>query len=358
VRRWPLSTLLAVLLLVALVAAPPAAADRYAQRARATETALERGFRARDGLYVNRFPRGSHAHAWAFSQAVAAAISIAALPDATPAERQRATRRVVQLERYRGPLGYRSWRRGDTYVDDNEWIALDLLDWYAQSHQRVALARALRAFALAVTGWDARPGRPCPGGVLWARASANHDRNTVTTATGALLGLRLHALLHRSELLWWSARMLNWLDGCLRSPSGLYWDHVRANGSIDQTFWSYNQGSVIAADGLLYKLTNDATALARAKSLADASLSYLKPASREPPAFVALLSRDLLGLGGALDTSRYRAAVEAYADAAWRRHRDPRTGLFNFRGATTLLNVAAMVQIYAALAADPAPERR
>src|SRR5438094_130766 len=83
----------------------------------------------------------------------------------------------------------------------------------------------------------------------------------------------LHALTQRARLLQWSQRMLNWLDRCMLAPNGLYWDHIDANGVVDYTHWSYNQGSLIGADVLLYRQTHDADALARAEALADATLA-------------------------------------------------------------------------------------
>ena len=332
-----------LLVLVAAVAPAARAGTRDPDRAHLAAAQLEQAFDARDGLYRSRVPGGSVAEAWGFSQAVAAVVAVAALPDATPADRALAARRVAQLERYRGRLGYRSTiAGGDTYVDDNEWIALDLLDWYGLSHDPDSLRRALRAFGLAVTGWDGRAGDPCSGGVYWVRAAPNRDRNTVTTAVGAVLGLRLYGILHRPELLWWSTRMLDWLDRCMRAPSGLYWDHIDSSGSVDTTLWSYNQGSVIAADVLLAQATGDRSALTRAEALADASVGYFAPGSRQPPIFLALLARDLLLLDSALGVPRYRPVVEAYADA------DPEPGSLAPRA--DLLSEAARLQLYTALA--------
>ena len=45
-----------------------------------------------------------------------------------------------------------------------------------------------------------------------------------------------------------------------------------------------------------------------------------------------------------------RAAVARFADEAWAKARDPKTGVFHFdHNAGTLLDQAAMVQIYALL---------
>jgi hypothetical protein len=276
--------------------------------------------------------------AWPFSQLVAAAVAVAELPGATRAERLSAAARIKQLERYRDVHGYHAERGGDVYVDDNEWIALDQLDWRDASGDPAMLARATRTFGLVVHQWDAGRRDPCPGGVYWTEATRNRDRNTVTTAAGALLGLRLYALERRPALLWWSTRMLAWLDTCLRGPRGLYFDHLGADGTVDRTLWSYNQGAVVGADVLLYRLTGDADALTNAEDVAQASLPYLAPGVNEPPEFAAILARHLLELAALDGDTSLRDAVHAWADATWS----------HARGAP--LAQAALVQVYALLA--------
>lgn len=347
--------ILLALVAAALAAAPLAAADVDADRARAAEAALNRAYAIHgSGLYRETIPHGRVALAWPFSQALAAGIAVAALPDATAAERTAAAVRVAQLDhRYGSRLGYRSRPGGDLYVDDNEWLALDLLDWHAQHGDAAALARAVGVFRAVVAAWDADPADPCPGGGYWTPGPANRDRNAVTTAAGALLAARLYELERKPLFQRWSRRMLDWLDGCLRAPSGLYFDHVGGDGSIDRTTWSYNQGAVIGAETLTYQLAGDPNALARAEELADASLGYLDPSTlgREPPEFVAILCRNLLELGSVDGEPRWREAVQAYADAAWATTRDPSTGLFRFgRARPRLLDQAAVTQIYALLA--------
>jgi hypothetical protein len=346
----------AVLAFLALAQCAHATVAADASRAHESERVLDRVFASRSGLYLDRVPRGSIAYVWPFSQAVAAAIAVASLPDASPAERRAAALRVRQLEQYRAGAVYASRRGGAVFVDDNLWIAQDLLDWYGVSGNRSALATARRLFGFAVTQWDGNAAHPCPGGVYWSEHPPNRDRAAVSTGGAALLGMRL-SLLHNADpaFLWWSRRMVNWLDACLRQPSGLYANDVGPTGVVNGRAWSYNQGLVIGADALAAR-TGDPVALQRAEQIATASLSFLTPAAlkAEPPEFVAVLARNLLVLARIDGDSRWRAAVQAYADAAWASARDPATGLFRFGKSTTrLVAQAALTQIYALLAATP-----
>src|SRR5262249_11886120 len=137
--------------------------------------------------------------------------------------------------------------------------------------------------------WDASPAHPCSGGVFWTAAAGNRDRNTVTTANGALVALRLYAATGRQAYRVWARRMAAWLDRCLLSPDGLYWDHIALDGTVDRAEWSYNQGAVIGIDTELYLTTHDRAALARAEQLADAALaSFSSRWAAEPPEFAAI----------------------------------------------------------------------
>lgn len=334
-------------------AASPSRAAGNAQRAESSFNAMERYFFDRaSGDYREQRGRPAGSHAWPFSQAVAAHIAIASVPSLKPKASVRA--RLATLEhRFRSGATYRAWPKGDVYLDDNEWLAQDFLDWSTVSGDRVSLQRAAAIFAAVVDAWDDAPKHPCSGGVFWTTAASNHDRNTVSTANGAVIGLRLYQATHNPSYLTWAKTMLAWLDRCMLAPNGLYWDHIDLAGKVNTVQWSYNQGSVIAADVLLYRTTGDPSVLVRAEKLADASIAYFNSRWRhgEPPEFAALFFRGLLSLADTDGRADYIAAAQQYADSSWSTERDPRTGLFRYSGRPDLLQQAGLVQLYAALAA-------
>ena len=333
--------------LVAAVAAAPASSSRDSARALSAYAAMQRYlFDARGGTYREQVGAASPAHAWPLSQAIAGAIGAASLPGA-----HTVAVRLATLEPLRRGRVYTASAGGDVYYDDNEWIAGDLLDWDALHTNPAARARAVAIFAAVADAWDDSK-RTCAGGVQWTDAAGNDDRNAVTTANGALLGLRLYALTDRPGYLVWSKRMLAWLDRCLLAPDGLFRDHIRGDGSVDASEWSYNQGSAIAAYVELYETAGDASALARAEQIADDTLAHFRGRwlTAEPPEFAAIFFRDLLALAAVDGRQAYVDAAESYGAAAWTRLRDPRTGLFSFHGPARLLDQAAAVQLYAALA--------
>ncbi len=351
--RWTLAASL-VLLGLAVAARPAAAAANDASRARLSYEAMQRSlFDPRSGGYRETVGARPGVRAWPFSQALAATIAIAQLPRTRRVGERAVEQRLVRLEqRFRKGRVYAAWPGGDVYLDDNEWIAEDLLNWDALRGDPAARRWASDVFAAAVRAWDTDPTHVCPGGVYWTAGSANQDRNAVSTVNGAVVGLRLYALTHRASTLAWAKRMLAWVDRCLLAPNGLTGDHIRADGSIDQTQWSYNQGSLLGAYLLLYETTGDASALARAESIADAAVAAFAPrwTTGEPPEFAAIFFRRLLALAAVDGRTRYVAAARAYADWAWKTLRSSKTGLFATRGSPRLLDQAALVQLYAALA--------
>jgi hypothetical protein len=326
---------------LALAVPAHAARPAAASRAVASYVAMERYlFDAQTQAYPNQ-------QAWPISQAVAATIAVARIPGVRTDAAAHVQSGFKELATLRAGGLYEAAAGASIYYDDNEWIAQDLLDWNVYRPDRTSVARAETIFAGVVHAWDGDATTPCAGGVYWTTASDVRDRNTVSTANGALVGLRLYALTHRPVFLYWSRRMLDWMNTCLLAPNGLYWDHVSADGTVDRREWSYNQGSPIAAYLLLYETTGDRSALARAEQLADGTLAAFSGTwLTEPPEFAAIFFQHVLELAAVDGRTQYVAAAEAYADAAWSALRDPQTGLFS----SGLLAQAAFVQLYAHLA--------
>jgi hypothetical protein len=355
--------LLAVILGGVIVAAMPgfspfARADLDSRRAERAYRAMQRYFfDPRSGGYRETLRAAPGEHAWPFSQALAATLALARLPQNRAFAGHAFRRQLARLrQRLSSGLVFTAYPGGDVYFDDNEWIAFDLLDWDALQTDRAAGIEALNVFGAVAGAWDYDATKACAGGVRWTNTAGNHDRNTVTTANGAVLGLRLYALTHKPVFLWWSERMLAWLDACMLSTNGLYRDHIDGAGRINQTEWSYNQGAVIGAYLLLYQTTGQATALARAEAVADNALVYLAPRwQSEPPEFAAIFFRYLLQLAAVDGRSDYVAAARAYADQVWASRVNPKTGLFSSGGPPRLLAQAAIVQIYTALALAASP---
>ncbi|MGH3703483.1 MAG: glycoside hydrolase family 76 protein, partial [Agromyces sp.] len=171
------------------------------------------------------------------------------------------------------------------------------------------------------------------------------------------LGLRLHQITGEQSYLDWALRMYDWTNENLQRPDGLYSDHVDLAGTIEPTVWSYNQGVPVGVNVLLYQATGEQHYLDEAVRIADAAYRYYVSEGRladQPAFFNSIFFKNLLLLESEIGGSKYRTAMQDYADDVWSEHRDPATGLFVFDGDhTQLLEQAAVTQIFAVLAWSP-----
>jgi hypothetical protein len=301
---------------------------------------------------------------WPFTQALAATTAVAGMPASgvpyLPAIREHISGLRWYWNGRSRPHGYESnalaTGGGWKYYDDNEWTGLQLVRAFRMLGDRSLLARAVELFKLVVHGWDTNRRHPCPGGVWLTQRPGSLRRNTVSNAPAAELGLELYQLTHRGYYLQWARRMYHWVRTCLRESRGLYADNIDLNGTVEDTVWIYNQGTMIGAEVLLYQVTGNAAYLSAAQEDAATALRYFNRAQLEqqPVFFVAIFADNLLRLNAIAPNSRYRAYVQSYADRAWNAFRDPETGAFNFheREVNLLLQQAAMTQLYAYLSWD------
>jgi hypothetical protein len=362
--------------------------EPYAEWAVRAYAAMRRRFGRRDGLYRRDGrlrPPGAAAHLWPTARALAGAVDLLGVPrdrlggfDAGAA----VTWHLAALERYwqgraRLPAyasdAIGSHFGGDRYYDDNAWVGLALVQLERLAPGSGRLQRAAELFRFAVGGWDPRLDAPGPGGVFWVEqgtgtGARNHDRNTVSNAPNAELGLHLAELAPGAGY----ARahdMYAWVNATLDAgrdagepATGLFWDKLRGDGTVDRRLWSYNQGSMIGANALLARAAGPADGaryLARAESIAHKALRhYAGEYRRQPAAFNAILFRNLLLLcAGTADAGLHaeiRATMRAYADAVWTTARDRSDRFRLSRRGVTLLDQSAMVQVFALLAWDPA----
>ena len=186
------------------------------------------------------YPRtggNAYSYVWPFSQAMAATIDLSGIRSVGAGYGADVQDRLAGLQLYWNdtttPPGYDSYVRpplgggGDKFYDDNEWIGLELVQRYRMTGDQAALARARQIFDLVDFGWDSDPTHPCPGGTFWTQAPWSQDRNTVSNAPGAELGLQLYELTadatQKAHYLASSTRMYDWVNSCLLAPNGLYW---------------------------------------------------------------------------------------------------------------------------------------
>ena len=205
------------------------------------------------------------------------------------------------------------------YYDDNAWIALAELN-YADRH-------AGRAVATRVMGFLEQGARAFPGdqiGIGWVEKGDTY--NACSTGSTGLAARRLSTSVddHMSRL---ANGCLNFLTRTLTDSDGLIADHRRADGSIDAAIYTYNQGLAI---GLL----TESGDIDSAKQLAQRTIkAFDEPRLwAHPPAFNAILMRELVVLYRHDPSQAWLDFIDAYLDRVWSQARDQTTGLFTAGG--------------------------
>lgn len=354
-----------------ILSAAPAAAQGTSWRSRATAayTALQKYLYAGDGFYREKYPRqdgdNSYSYAWSLREAAAANLDMQRIGPST-------SRPFTALETYwdtsRTPPGYDSYppapdaAGGDLFYDDNSVIGLELVRRYLLTKDRTMLRRAERVFPLVVSGWDTDPAHPCAGGLHWTQAGWNTIKATNATGLAAELAAHLYELTREPTYREWSQRLYEWNRTCTRASDGLYYNSIDFQGTVDQTLWIYNSGSMIGAAALLYRATGDHRYLQQARADAAGATAYwtAERTYQQPAIFAVIYFKNLLLLDSIAPDPAYRKAMAAYAEQIWQQNRDAGTGLFRFQpsggGAydpaarAETLEQSATVQLFAMLA--------
>ncbi|HEX2915381.1 MAG TPA: glycoside hydrolase family 76 protein [Chloroflexia bacterium] len=304
---------------------------------------------------------------WPFSGMLSALNAMATMPD-NGANYKTELRRVLnELEQYwdshGAPPAYDSYvvkfGGGPKFYDDNEWLGLDFVEAYHTLGDSQYLKKAEAMFDFAISGWSDDFG----GGIYW-RENDPSTKNTCSNGPAAVLALKLYQETHEARYLDWAKKILNWTRQ-LKAPSGVYWDHVMLGGELDKRTFTYNTGTILHSNALLYQITGDKTYLSEAQALAQASLAYFTTQDTrsglafypDTPWFNAVLLKGYLALYQAdpAHDPRYIQSMKSNLDWAWEHARDGR-GLFSpdwtgQSGVTNpskwILDQAAMVELYA-----------
>jgi len=237
------------------------------------------------GLYGEHVPLQGEdkafSYLWPYSGVISAANARLLTDTATSAADDLRTV-LTNLERYwdehSEPPGYDSYvveyGGGDKFYDDNEWLGIDFVLACRTLGDNHYLQKARAMWSFALSGWSDE----MDGGIYWKE----HDfstKNTCSNGPAAVLGLMLYQETGEQDFLDWAIRILEW-TARLKDPStGVYLDNIREDGSIDPAKYTYNTGTPMHANALLYQITGDPVYLEEARSLARASFAWFAPKS-------------------------------------------------------------------------------
>lgn len=328
-------------------------------------------------LYHPNYPLtasdNEYSYLWPYTEVVAGLGALVAVDPRNSVLQKELVRSTSGFQAYwatePGPPSYDSgvvqFGGGTKFYDDNEWVGMDYVSAYHDLHNPVYLAKAETVFRFVQSGWSNTLG----GGIYWEQGAS--VKNTCSNGPGAVLAMQLYAITHRPSYMAWAKKILAWTKSKLYNPvTGLYWDHINSDGSVNTDMWSYNTGSVIQANVLLFDATHQKAYLHTALTLASASLNFFGRWNAQAhvrvfpdtPWFNVILLRSYMALYRADPKAgaQYVRAMRNSINYAWVHDRNKK-GLFgdDWSGQTqqsntpSLLTQSAMVEAYSLLATLP-----
>lgn len=191
----------------------------------------------------------------------------------------------------------------ERYYDDNAWLLLDLLEAHQATGDKDLLAKARATATFILSGEDDKLG----GGLYWFEAK-KESKNTCANAP-AVVGLaKLFKATGEQSYLTAAKRLHAWTRKNLQDSDGLYFDHLKLDGSVNKVKYTYNTALMIRAACELFDITRDESFLREAERVAESAKGKWcreNGAIADNSYFAHLLGEAFLELG------------ERNADAAW-----------------------------------------
>jgi lysophospholipase L1-like esterase len=350
------------------------------ERARASWDALEKSFAVprEPGHYHDGLDGTKPAFIWTQSEVLHAALNLEMVAHDEKIEKcvEDAAATIAEYKLTRnGTTAYAPTphppKNARRFWDDNGWLGLTLLQASYQSKTPKKYVDLVAEMFPFYESGQVKPG----GGQYWQEDDPKPNLGIPQAGSDDQVALRLHMASHESgKTRYYAFAELNehWVNTTLHVNDGplkgLYYnswypaeaDNPTKTGHVCEWLFTYNQGFPIGADLLRYRISGDKgkAFLDRATATANAALDHFTPDElwKQPAPFNAVLFRNLLALDHDAPDPRYRKALAAYLDRAWKEGRDQSTGVFHLGGIglfgkhATALNQAAFVQMFSLLA--------
>ncbi|OOQ56668.1 glycoside hydrolase family 76 protein [Mucilaginibacter pedocola] len=234
------------------------------------------------------------------------------------------------------------------FYDDNEWIAIALMDAYARTHKKEYLETSKMIYRFLLTGHNQVGG----GGFYWEEGNLK-SKNTCSNGPGVLVALRLYQATKQKAYLDTAISVYNWTKKNLLSPKGVYYDNLQLPSlKIDSAFYTYNAGTMLQSGVILYNITKDTKYLDDAMDVAKGAEKVFFKNGKLPNNywFNAVLIRGYLELYKVEKNKSRLNFILTDAEHVWNNEHDSQNLLGN-RKIKSLIDQSAMLETYSRLAA-------
>ncbi|KQS31160.1 glycoside hydrolase family 76 protein [Dyadobacter sp. Leaf189] len=247
--------------------------------------------------------------------------------------------------------GYQAYvtkeQKDSRFYDDNQWIAIAALDAYNRTNNTAYLKLAEEIYRFMMTGYDQKSG----GGIYWKEDEKN-TKNTCSNGPGILVALQLYKVSKKKEYLDTALDLYKWTNKHLRSPDGTYWDAIKIPSmKIDSAKYTYNTGTMLQSNVLLYEITKEQQYLDEAKTIAQAARDFFYVNNKLPANywFNVVLLRGYEELYKVTKDKNMLTFFIDDAERIWKEERDE-NNLIGRKQEKTLIDQGAMIEMYARLA--------
>lgn len=234
------------------------------------------------------------------------------------------------------------------FYDDNQWIAIACLDAYNRTKKDSYLNIAKEIYRFMMTGFDTLSG----GGLYW-KEDEKTSKNTCSNGPGIIIALQLYKITHQQNYLNTALVLYKWVNANLQSSTGLFYDNIKIPSlKIDSAFYTYNAGTMLQSNVLLYTITKEKKYLREAERIASAVKQHFYRNHKLPDNywFNAVLLRGEVALYKADKNKNNIQFFIEDANRIWNEEKNTEGLVGKKDKRNRLIDQAAMIEIYARLA--------
>lgn len=238
-------------------------------------------------------------------------------------------------------------KKDTRFYDDNQWIAIAYLDAYNRTGTKHYLDESKEIYNFMMHGYDTAGG----GGLYW-KEDDKTTKNTCSNAPGVLVALQLYNITKQQQYLDTALLLYDWVNAHLQSADGLFYDNIKLPSmKVDSALYTYNTGTVLQANVLLYSFTKNKKYLLEANRIAAAAKMHFYKNNKLPGNywFNVVLLRGFVELYATTRDKQYVQLFINDAERVWKDEKDAHD-LVGDKPTKTLIDQAAMMEIFARLA--------